>query len=67
MAILRFTLKREFPGGLEVRTSHFHHCEPSSVPGMGTEIAPQVTACHSRGKKNLAKLFKFKTKTRKSL
>ena len=32
--------RREFPGGLVVRTQHFHHCSPMSVTGLRTEIKP---------------------------
>ena len=36
---------REFPGGLVVRTQHFHHWGPSSIPGLGTEIPHWAAAC----------------------
>ena len=34
----------EFPGGLVLRTWHFHCCSLGSIPGLGTEIPPQATA-----------------------
>ena len=34
-----------FLGGLGVRTQHFHHYGRCSVPGLGTEIPHQTTAC----------------------
>ena len=37
-----------FSGGLEVRTQCFHCRGQGSVPGMGTEIPHQATACHSQ-------------------
>ena len=38
---------REFPGGLVIRTQHFHWHGPGSIPGQGTKI-PQITQ-HSQG------------------
>ena len=51
MAILRFTLKREFPGGLEVRTWCFHGCGLGSIPGLGSEIPHQAAPCCGKKKK----------------
>ena len=28
----------KFPGGLMIRTRHFHHCGQGSIPGLGTKI-----------------------------
>lgn len=42
---------REFPGDLVVKTWHFHHCGPSSVPGLGIEIPYQTAAYRSQKKK----------------
>ena len=42
---------REFPSGLVVRIQHFHHCGLGSIPGLGTEIVHQVTACFSEKEK----------------
>ena len=41
--------EREFPGGLVVRTQHFHCHGPGSIADQGTEIL-QVT-CRSQEKK----------------
>lgn len=41
--VIRITIL-EFPSGLVVRTWHFHHQGPGSIPGLGTEILHQATA-----------------------
>jgi len=35
------------PWWLVVRIQHFHRCGLGSIPGLGTEIPHQATACHS--------------------
>lgn len=37
--------KVEFPGGLVIRSWHFHHCSPVSIPVLGIEILHHVAAC----------------------
>ena len=37
------TFQRELPGGLVVRTLHFHCCGPGSILGLRTEIPGQAT------------------------
>ena len=41
----------EFPGGLMARIWHCHCCSLVSVPGLGTEILHQATACHAKKNK----------------
>ena len=41
----------EFPGSLVVSILHFHHCCLGSIPGQGTKIPQQATACHGQKKK----------------
>ena len=47
----------EFPGGLVVRTQHFHCCSPGSIPGLGTEIPHLATAHHTPKNKKQMKYF----------
>ena len=35
---------REFPGGLVVRTQHFHHCGLGTIPSLRTEVPHQAAA-----------------------
>ena len=51
---------REFPGDLVVKTWHFHHCGPSSVPGLGIEIPYQTAAYRSQKKKKFKGQIKHK-------
>ena len=39
---------QQFPGGLLVRIWHFNNDGPGLVPGLGTEIPHQATACCSQ-------------------
>ena len=39
---IRMTKIREFPGGPEVRTWHFHFSGPGSIPVQGTKIPKTV-------------------------
>ena len=49
-AALRRKMRGEFPGGLVVRTCHFHHSGPGAIPGLGTEIPHQASASCSQKK-----------------
>ena len=48
----RKTVSKLFPGDLAVRIPGFqvHSCDPSSIPGQGTEI-PQAAQCGQKKKK----------------
>lgn len=50
----------EFPGGLLVRILHFHHCSPSSIPSLGTEI--HIKPLHTAGGRGEARKEKGRTK-----
>ena len=39
---------QEFLGGLVVRMQRSHHCDPGSIPDLGTEIPHQATAHHDQ-------------------
>lgn len=42
----------ELPGGLVVKTQHFHLCSRVSIPGLGTDIPYQVVVqCGQERKK----------------
>lgn len=49
--VQRARIPWQFPGGLVVRTWHFHHCSLGSIPGLGTEILYQVATCCDQKKK----------------
>ena len=51
--ILKKTQRREFPGGLVVKTRHFHCRGSGSIPDQGTKI-PQAT-WHNKKKKPQSK------------
>ena len=40
--------KGKFPGGLVLKTTHFHRCSPGSIAGLGTEITHQADTCHGQ-------------------
>ena len=52
-------LSRESPGGLVLRTWHFHHCGLSWIPGLGTKISHQVAAPCGQDKNNNINIFKW--------
>lgn len=45
---MRKSKDRELPGGPVVRTQWLHCCSLGSIPSLGTEIPPQVTAHHGQ-------------------
>lgn len=47
----------ELPGSLVVRSRHFYRCSLGSVPGLGTEIPDQTTACYSQQRKRKENTF----------
>ena len=51
--MLEISGRKEFPGGLVVRTRFFHCCGPGSVPLLGTKIPYQAVAYHSQKKKKV--------------
>ena len=44
---------REFLGGRVVRIQWFHHCDPVSIHGLGTEIPHQAVAMMKKMKKKI--------------
>ena len=44
-----------------VRTWHFHRCGPGLIPGLGTEIPYQATACHGAKIKKVMVLYELQT------
>ena len=47
---LKKTKSREFPGGLVVKTWHFHCRSAGSIPGQGTKIDPTSHRARSKTK-----------------
>ena len=43
-----FSLLKEFPGGLVVKTWYFHNCSSGSILGVGTEIPYQAAASYDQ-------------------